>query len=167
MIGLTAAICLPAIAAVILISRTGGPDLFDLVPRDPGSDGYAFLAWFDLERGRHTLKVGGVSTGAPIRALGYMMEGDQPIRDGELVGRFVLLPDKGNAVHPAHRFGDQMIDVQLRSGDSVPFSRGSLIWVRGTLRAFSGDPGGPQPLYRLENACVESANESDIPKYFR
>ena len=102
-----------------------------------------------------------------MRALGYMMEGDQPVRDGQVVRRFVLLPDKGNAVHPAHRFGDQMIDVQLRPSDSVRFSGGSLVWVWGTLRALPGDPGGPIPLYRLEDARVEPADEGEIPRYFR
>jgi hypothetical protein len=165
---LVSLICLPLLAIVILISRTSAPDLFDLVPNDgAASDGYMLLAWYDLERGRQALKEGGVATGARIRALGYMMDGDQPVRDGQSVRTFVLLPDKGNAVHPAHRFGDQMIDVQLPLGDSVRFSRGSLIWVRGTLIAFSGDPGGPQPLYRLENARVEPAKEREIPIYFR
>ena len=132
--GLSALICLPVIAVIVLISRTSGLDLFDLAPKDPNSDGYALLAWYDLERGSHSLKEGGVSTGARMRALGYMMEGDQPVRDGQLVGRFVLLPDKGNAMHPAHRFGDQMIDVQLSPSNSVRFYGGSLVWVWGTLK---------------------------------
>lgn len=166
-LGLSALICLPVIAVVVLISRTTGPDLFDLEPKDPNSNGYALLAWYDLERGNHSLKVGGVSTGALMRALGYMMEGEKPVRDGQVLRRFVLLPDKGNAVHPAHRFGDQMIDVQLRPSDSVRFSGGSLVWVWGTLRALPGDPGGPIPLYRLEDARVEPAEEGEIPRYFR
>jgi hypothetical protein len=151
----------------ILISRTSGPDLFDLVPKGATSDGYALLAWYDLERGSHSLKVGGVSTGAPVRVLGYMMEGDQPVRDGEMVRRFVLLPDKGNAVHPAHRFGDQMIEVHLGTVDRARFSGGSLVWVWGTLRALPGDPGGPVPLYQLDNARVAPADEREIPRYFR
>ena len=152
---------------VILISRTTGPDLFDLVPKVANSGGYAILAWYELERGRHALQEGGFSTGTQMRALGYMMEGDRPVRDGQMVRRFVLLPDKGNAVHPAHRFGDQMIDVQLQPGDGVRFSRGSLIWVWGAFRVFPGDPGGPVPLYRLENARIEPAKEEEIAKYFR
>jgi len=102
-----------------------------------------------------------------MRALGYMMEGDRPVREGQVVRRFVLLPDEGNAVHPAHRFGDQMVDVQLHPGDSVRFSRGSLIWVWGAIRALPGDPGGPIPLYRLENAHSKPAKEDEISMYFR
>ena len=68
-VGLSALICLPVIAVVVLISRTSGPDLFDLVPKDPNSDGYALLAWYDLERGNHSLKEDGVSTGARCAPL--------------------------------------------------------------------------------------------------
>jgi hypothetical protein len=125
------------------------------------------LAWYDLERGREAVKEGGVSTGTRMRVLGYMMEADQPIRDGQPVSHFILLPDKGNAMHPAHRFGDQMIDVRIRPSDNVRFSGGSLIWVWGTLRALPGDPGGPLPLYDLEDACIVPANKGDIPRYFR
>jgi hypothetical protein len=165
--GVSALICLPVIAVVVLISRTSGPDLFDLVPKVPASDGYALLAWYDLDRGSHSLKEGGISTGALLRALGYMMEGDQPVRDGQIVSRFVLLPDKGNAMHPAHRFGDEMIDVHLGPNDSIRFSGGSLVWVWGALRALPGDTGGPIPLYQLENARVEPADERGILRCFR
>ena len=165
--GLVALICLPVIAVVLLIFRTTGPDLFDLVPKVSRADGYVLLAWYDLERSHHALKEGGLSADTPTLALGYMMESDQPIPDGQPVGRFVLLPDAGNAVHPAHRFGDQMIEVRLRGGDTVRFSEGSLVWVWGIWRILPGDPNGPKPLYELGNARIEPADKSDIPKYFR
>jgi len=165
-VGLSALICLPVLVVAVLISRSSGPDLFDLVPKNPNSDGYALLAWYDLDRGRHALKEVGVSTGARMRALGYIMDGGQPVRDGQFVRRFVLLPDRGDAMHPAQRFGDEMIDVQLQPGDEIPFAGGGLVWVWGTLRTLPGDPGGPLPLYRLENARVEPATEAEIPKYF-
>ena len=95
------------------------------------------------------------------------MEVDRPIHDGEAVSHFVLLPDAGNAVHSAHRFGDQMIDVRLRAGEAVPFSGRSLVWVWGTWRTWPGDPGGPRPLYGLADARTEPADTSDIVKYFR
>ena len=164
-VGLSALICLPVIVVAVLISRTSGPDLFDLIPKDPNIDGYTLLAWYDLDRGRQSLKEGGTSTGARMRALGYMMNGDQPVRDGQIVRRVVLLPDKGTAMHPAHRFGDEMIDVQLQPGDNVRYSGGSLVWVWGTLRGLPGDTGRPIPLYQLENARVEPATEAEIPKY--
>ena len=84
-----------------------------------------------------------------------------------MVEKFVLLPDKGNAVHPAHRFGDQMIEVNLRSGERVRFARGTLVWVWGTLRGLPGNPLGSVPLYQLQNARTQPTSQEEIPKYFR
>jgi hypothetical protein len=96
-----------------------------------------------------------------------MMNGSRPVRDGQFIACFVLLPDAGSPVHPAHRFGDQMIEVRLRAGDTVRFSEGNLVWVSGSWRTLSGDPSGPTPLYGLGNAQVKPADKSDISKYFR
>ena len=87
-----------------------------------------------------------VSSGSAARALGYMMDGSQPARNGELVHCFFLMPDAGSTIHPAHRFGDQMIEVRLVPGDTVRFNEGSLVWVSGTWRNIPGDPNGHDPL---------------------
>src|ERR1035438_7857287 len=111
LIGLVALIFLPIIPIGIVITQRAGPDLFDLAPLVSHSDQYLILAWPDLERGRNALHTGATSSGASIRALGYMMDGGQPVRDGERVQNFVLLPDAGDSVHPAHRFGDPIIQA--------------------------------------------------------
>jgi hypothetical protein len=164
LIGLTAAICLPTL---FLISRPSGPDLFDLTPAEACSEGYVILAWPELERARHAMHTGAISSGTMIRALGYMMEGDRQVRDGELIQGFVLLPDPGSAAHPAHRFGDQMINVRLETGSAVRFSEQSLVWVWGTLQMLPGNPTGHTPLYVLEHARAAPANKTDIQKYFK
>jgi hypothetical protein len=158
---------LPVVGTLILITTTGRPDLFDLTPVISRSDQYLVLAWSDLERTKHTLHAAGVSSGAMIRALGYMMDGYRPIRDGERVRGFILLPDVGNAWHPAHRFGDEMIDVRLEAGNTIRFTERSLVWVWGTLRMLPGDPLGHEPLYVLEHARTEPANKADIQRYFK
>src|ERR1022692_4843024 len=167
LIGLVALIFLPIIPIGIVITQTAGPDLFDLAPAVSHSDQYLILAWPDLERGRHALHTGAISSGALIRALGYMMDGDRPLRDGERVVNFVLLPDAGTLLHAAHRFGDQMIDVRLEAGGPVRFSERSLVWVWGTLRMLPGDPLGHAPLFVLEHARTEPASKADIQKYFK
>ena len=164
---LVAAILLPVLVTVVLITNAIKPDLFDLTPIVSRSDQYLILAWPDLERAKHALSVGAISSGTRMRALGYMMVGDRPVRDGERVQGFVLLPDAGNPVHPAHRFGDQMIDVRLSAGNEARFCDRSLVWVWGTLRMLPGDPSGHEPLYVLEDARTEPANKADISKYFR
>jgi hypothetical protein len=78
-----------------------------------------------------------------------------------------LLPDAGNAWHPAHRFGDQMIEVRLKGADRVQFFEWNLVWVTGIWRSLPGNPSRDTPLYALEDAHVESADKADIPKYFR
>jgi hypothetical protein len=120
-----------------------------------------------LEHAHTALNAGDISPGTMIRALGYMMDDDRPVQDGERVGSFVLLPDAGNALHPAHRFGDEITDVQLQAGNEVRFSERSLVWVWGTLRMLPGDPSGHEPLYVLENARTEPANKADIQMFFR
>src|SRR5205085_7877759 len=86
---------------------------------------------------------------------------------GELIQGFVLLPDPGSTTHPAHRFGDQMIDVRLETGNAVRFSQQSLVWVWGTLHMLPGDPVGHTPLYVLKHARATPANKTDIQKYFK
>ncbi len=95
------------------------------------------------------------------------MDGSRPVRDGQPVRNFVLLPEAGDALHPAGRLGDEMINVELRAGTEVPFSGRSLVWVWGTWRALPGEPSGHEALYALENARAESADKKDMPKYFR
>jgi hypothetical protein len=164
---LVTAILLPVIATLFLVTKSAGPDLFDLVPSVSHSDQYLILPWPELERAKRALKAGPISSGSKIRALGYMMEGDHPLRDGEPVRSFVLLPDAGSAVHPAHRFGDQMIEVHTDGGKLVRFRERTLVWVWGTLRMLPGDPSGHEPLYVLEDARTELADRRDIQKYFK
>ena len=123
LIALAAMICLPAVATVILISRTSEPDLFDLVPKVRQLDGYSILAWPDLERAHHALKAGALSSGAMIRALGYMMDGDQAVGDHDRVSGFVLLPDcrqRFSSGPPVRRPNDQR---PTRSGQNGWFPR--------------------------------------------
>ena len=77
------------------------------------------------------------------------------------------LPEAGHILHPAHRFGDQMIAVHVAPGGPVRFSSRALVWVWGTFRASAGDPLGSMPLYALERARVETADTGDIQKYFK
>jgi len=95
-----------------------------------------------------------------------MVESDRASSEGEWVQDFVLLPEAGNMLHPAHRFGDQMIAVHLERDARVRFSSKALVWVRGTFRASAGDAVGAKPLYALERAHVQRANKDEIRKYF-
>ena len=167
LIGPVAVVCLPAIVVFVLASNPSGPDLFYLIPVASHSNGYLVLQWANLRRAHNALIVEAIPSGSLIRALGYMMDGDRPMRDGERVRSFVLLPEAGDALHPADRFGDEMINVELQAGNEVSFSGRSLVWVWGSLRALPGDHSDHHALYALENARTEPAEKSDIQKYFR
>jgi len=165
---LTVGLCVPVLGPLIAIFSTTEPDISDLTPiyRKIGED--LILNWPDLERRPHALReASSVFVGARLQALGYMMENDRPIRAGQPVQDFILLPGAGNVLHPAHRFGDQMIAVHLAPGGPVPFTPRRLIWVRGTFRASSGDPTGSRPLYDLEQAQVVLASKTKIRRYFK
>ena len=165
---LTAGLCVAALGTFIAIFSTAAPDISDLTPisRKIGDD--LILNWPDLERRPHALhEASSAFAGARVQALGYMMEDDRSMRAGEPVQDFILLPEAGNLLHPAQRFGDQMIAVHLPPGNPVQFTPRSLVWVGGTLRASSGDPAGSRPLYHLEQAQVALASKTDIRTYFR
>ena len=165
--GIVALLLVAVTGGLVLGSRTKKPDLFDLIPKQPSVDGRTLLAWYDLERGYRAIRAGGISSGIPVRVLGYMVISRERARDGQAVNRFVLVPDPINATHPAHRFGDQMIAVRLPENETVVFLDGQLLWVWGTLRALPGNPNGEVPLYELVDARCEVARDSEIPKYFR
>lgn len=150
----------PVLGTLLAVVSTIHPDLSNLVPRGPAEDGRRLLDWSALQHGD-------VSPAAPVQALGYMAETDRSIRAGDWVRIFVLLPEAGNLLHPAHRLGNQMIEVQLRGVESIQFSAGSLVWVRGILQSVPGDPARFEPLYRLQEAHVELADKGHIQRYFR
>ena len=165
---LSAGLCVLALATFAAIFSTTEPDIADLTPVSGKKGGNLILNWSDLERGSpHTLHEGSVFAGARVQALGYMMEGEHPVRQGDRVEEFVLLPEAGSLLHPAHRFGDQMIVVHLNSDGPVEFSPRTLVWVSGILGVSPGNPAGGRPLYDLEHARVSIANETEIRTYFR
>jgi len=164
---LIACLCIPAVWTLIAISSTT-TDISDLSPIFEKIGDYTILNWVDLERGPHALKQETRAfTGSRIQALGYMMDTDPPALTGKLVRGFVLQPAAGSLLHPAHRFGDQMIAVRLAAGSQIEFVSGRLVWAKGILRASYGDPAGAKPLYALEEATVFPGNKMDIREYFQ
>jgi hypothetical protein len=162
-------VAIPLSVALWAVITTTRQDLSDLAPIQTSDGVFMYLAWSTLLRGHSSNQDGGQSIpdGAPVRALGYMMETDRVPQDGEWVHGFVLLPDSGNALHPAHRFGDQMVAVRLRPDLPAQFVSRNLVWVWGTFRRSGGDPAGSTPLYALEQARLENADPREISRYFR
>jgi hypothetical protein len=159
--------CIPLLGTILAIVITSKPDLSGLIPSNALVGNYIVLCWRELLQTHHELSSAATKLdGAAVQALGYMVDGDKSIHPGDLVQDFVLLPDAGNILDPAERFGDQMVSVHLRRSDRIPFSPRQLVWVWGTFRASWGDPAGPTPLYHLESARTEPADRADIGRYF-
>src|ERR1700737_5588179 len=114
--------CVPVLATVFLVISTTEPDLADLKTRSDRLGNYLVLEWSALEQDRIEKTGPAKFNGAAVYAIGYMMEGDAPIKTGERITEFVLLPEAGNAFHPAHRFIDQMVAVHLEKGNQMRFS---------------------------------------------
>jgi len=149
----------PVAGTVFVVFASTQPNLSGLTPIRGPQENYSLLNWSSLGRDSPLNKA--------VQVLGYMMDGERPLRDGEWVQDFVLLPEAGNLLHPAHRFGDQMIAVHLNNDSRVHFSPGSLVWVWGMFRESRGDPGGTALHYTLEKASARPADKSDIGKYFK
>jgi hypothetical protein len=65
-----------------------------------------------------------------VRMIGYMMDGYRATRDGARVGMFILLPEAGQFLHPAHRIPNQMVEVRPRR--PVVFRYRDLVWASRT-----------------------------------
>jgi len=165
----TAIAGVPILGTIFVSTATSQPDLAELVPINSRVANYVVLNWSQLLRNQSsdirdaTLGLSEIE----VQALGYMFDGDRPISKGEWVREFVLLPEAGTLMHPAHRIRDQVITVHLEDSKGVQFSPRLLIWVWGSFRASSEPAVRSRPLYRLEQARVKLADKADIPRYFR
>jgi hypothetical protein len=135
----------PVAGTVIAVVATTQPNLSGLTPIRNPQPNYSLVDWSNLG---HPNKA--------VQVLGYMFDGDRPLREGDWVQDFVLLPEAGNVLHPAHR--DHMISVHLKDNSRIQFSPKSLVWVWGTFRE--------SPL-SVEQAAARPADKNEIRKYFK
>ena len=165
-----AGLLIPGLGTEWVKSATSGEDLSDLVPIQSSVGGYFLLNWSTLllEDPHARRGASPVSFGSAVQALGYMVASDGGL-GGEvtLVHEFILMPEAGNWMHPAHRYGDQMIAIHLQENARVRFSPRALVWVWGSLQSLPGDPGGTKPVYVLEQARANAADKAEIGRCFR
>jgi hypothetical protein len=156
---IVAATVLPLVLAFILVAADMRSDLSDLTPSETLPDGGpALIGWGALL----------IPWGQPrrhVRMLGYMMTGNSPARDGAPVETFVLLPEAGQFLHPAHRIPDQMVEVWPSRPALFKFR--SLTWATGVLIRRKGSRNPEQPLFVMTSADVRQAPQSDITLWFK
>ncbi|MGA2716286.1 MAG: hypothetical protein ABSG41_24585 [Bryobacteraceae bacterium] len=152
-----AAIGFPLFLAYILVAVDMRSDLSELNPaKQVDDEGPISVGWPDLE---------GQGAQGRVRMIGYMMDGYQPSSEGTPVDLFILLPEAGQFLHPAHRIPSQMVEVRPRR--PVPLRHRELVWAVGTLNRTTGKPGEEKAAWAMGDAEVEAAAERDIGKWFR
>jgi hypothetical protein len=151
------ALAFPVLLAVALVGMDMRSDLSELKSAAEVDDkGAVPVGWPDLERKYE-------DTGR-VRMIGYMMDGYQPSRDGVTVDMFVLLPEAGQLLHPAHRIPNQMVEVH--PSHPVVFHYRDLIWATGILNRTIGSSRNEKAAYAMVAAEVTPASERDIGKWF-
>jgi hypothetical protein len=164
-----AAIVLPMIPAYILVAADMRSDLSDLKPARALADkATALIGWPDLETGREQLvSVEQTRRHSPwaARMLGYMMDGYEPSRDGAQVEMFILMPEAGQFLHPAHRIPGEMVEIWLSSPS--PFQYRRMVWVSGVLARTPGRRDPDKASYVMKAASVEPAAQSDLTRWFK
>ena len=149
------AIGVPMVLAYVLVAADVRSDLSDLKPHVSATGPAGMLAgWPDIEK----------RDGKRTKMLGYMMDGYKPSRDGTQVDMFMLMPEAGQFLHPAHRIPEEMAEVWLLH--SAAFKDRSLVWVSGVLEKTSGPPDSDRALYAFRDAVMEPAPEADIARFF-
>lgn len=159
---------LPLTLAYILVAADMRSDLSDLKPTQALIDETtALIGWPELEtQDGRPISVEQASWHAKrrVRMLGYMMDGYNPSRDDVRVEMFILMPDAGHLLHPAHRIPTEMVEVWLKR--PTPFKFRRLVWVSGVFVGTPGRPDTDKASYAMTDAEVESAAESDITRWF-
>lgn len=152
------AVGVPLILAYLLVAADIRSDLSDLEPRKGlAAQTPALLGWPDLEKMPWPPQ-------RMVKMLGYMMDGYTSSPEAAPVTMFILMPEAGHVLHPAHRIPDQMVEVRPRH--PVPFKNRQLVWATGTLSRIDGKPDFERANYAMTNAVVEPALERDITRWF-
>jgi hypothetical protein len=152
------ALAFPMVLAVALVAMDMRSDLSELKSTGQVDDkGAVPIGWPDLERGREGPR--------RVRMIGYMMDAYQPSRDGATVDMFVLMPEAGQFLHPAHRIPNQMVEV--RPSHPVVFHYRDLVWATGPLNRTMSTHGDDKAGWAMTGADVNPAADRDIGKWFR
>ncbi len=77
---------------------------------------------------------------------------------------FVLMPEAGHFLHPAHRIPEEMVEVWLNRPAWFKYRR--LVWVSGVLARTSNSPKSDKALFAMYNALIMPAADAEIARWF-
>ncbi|HEV2690362.1 MAG TPA: DUF3299 domain-containing protein, partial [Bryobacteraceae bacterium] len=112
-------------------------------PQDASAPGVRTLEWstlYALEKKRHRREpIPPEVENGVVRLPGYMLP-VEPSRDPHReVSRFLLVPDPGNWLHPAH--ADDGVLVSMAGSATTPLRDQHPVWVQGRLFLTPPDRG--------------------------
>ena len=152
-----AAVGSPIFLAYILVAMDMRADLSELKPaRHASENGVVPVGWEDL---------GQRSVPGRVRMIGYMMDGYSRRTQSRAVDMFVLLPEAGHFLHPAHRVPNQMVEVW--PNHLVHFEERELVWVEGTLNRTIGRHADDTAAWAMGDAEVIAAAPREIATWFQ
>lgn len=165
-----AGIGVPMFAGYYFIARDSRPDFSDYKPQAiSATDGTLLLSWSSLRQDPWYSNQPSKpipSSGSVISMVGYMMDGYEFTRDGSTTNMFILMPNSGHIMHPAHRIPDEMVEVWPQQGRIVFESR-KLVWVTGQIVKRDVSMQGERALYALEKASVAPAGFDEVKRWFK
>jgi len=128
----------PAIVPTVIIWRTGRTDVYWVKLQSTPGDAQ-FVDWRtldDLADRRDDPQAARPDLfGRKIQVLGYMLPFPFPdlANRNTTVGRFLLVPDPGNWLHPPHFHPGEVIDVRLNGGMTVSLIEGRVVTIRDVM----------------------------------
>ncbi len=160
-----AAVGLPVLLACMLVAEDMRSDLSDLKPAQSSvSNGMPVIGWPDLDpRDGHAAQTRWPPQ-ALVKMLGYMMDGYTPSRDGAQISMFILMPEAGHFLHPAHRIPEEMVEIWLNR--PVWFKYRRLVWVSGLLTRANKTSDRDKALFSMRDALAVPAADQEIARWF-
>jgi hypothetical protein len=153
---LVAALTIPMLLALALVAMDMRNDLDELKSSGRTDDkGAIAIGWPELAH---------LEGQRRVRMLGYMMDGHRSTPDGESVNMFILLPEAGQFLHPAHRIPNRMVEVW--PAHPIAFRYRELVWTSGMVTRTIGNRRDDKAAYAMSDAEVTPASERDIGKWF-
>jgi hypothetical protein len=131
---------LPVLLTTAAIVSSSRPDLYNIVPAT-AEDGAPSLAWRTLD---DLLASGGPMESRPdlfrreVQMVGYMFTFESSQERGS-TSRFLLVPDAGNWLNPPHFHPDEVVDVRVKAGMTIPLRDRKAVVVRGMLSVGPAD----------------------------
>ena len=156
-----AVIGLPLFLGYILVAADIRIDLSELKPtRRVDDTGLVPLGWPALEGDGSQARF----HEGRVRMIGYIIDGYRSHPGGANVDMFILLPEAGQFLHPAHLIPNQMVEVWPRR--PVLFRNRQLVRAVGRLNRTMGKAGEETAAWAMGDAEVQPAEPSDMRKWF-